>query len=82
VDTFGGGPTGVEALAATMNLPSDTLSDEVEPYLLREQFITRSPRGRCATVRAFQLLGRPIKSDGRADEPGLFDGMVNGDKAE
>jgi Holliday junction DNA helicase RuvB len=52
IGVFEGGPTGVEALAATMNLPSDTLSDEVEPYLLREQFIVRTPRGRLATPRA------------------------------
>ena len=44
IDVFDGGPTGVEALAATMNLPTDTLSDEIEPYLLREQFIVRTPR--------------------------------------
>ena len=72
---IGGGPTGVEALAATMNLPSDTLSDEIEPYLLREQFIVRSPRGRIATQRAFQLLGKPMpkpKSD-EPQTPGLFD---------
>lgn len=61
VGVFEGGPTGVEALAATMNLPSDTLSDEIEPYLLREQFIVRTPRGRCATSRAFQLLGAAPK---------------------
>jgi len=60
IGVFGGGPTGVEAIAATMNLPSDTLSDEIEPYLLREQFIVRSPRGRVATPRAFQLLGKPM----------------------
>jgi Holliday junction DNA helicase RuvB len=57
VQVFDGGPTGVEALAATMNLPTDTLSDEIEPYLLREQFIIRSPRGRVATPKAYQLLG-------------------------
>src|SRR5919197_1529334 len=61
IDVFGGGPTGVEALAATMNLPSDTLSDEIEPYLLREQFIVRTPRGRVATPKAFVLLGKPMK---------------------
>lgn len=55
---FSGGPTGVEAIAATMNIAADTLSDEVEPYLLREQFIVRSPRGRVATPRAFQILGK------------------------
>ena len=43
IGVFDGGPTGVEALAATMNLPADTLSDEIEPYLLREQFIVRTP---------------------------------------
>src|SRR5437660_6723331 len=62
VGIFEGGPTGVEALAATMNLPVDTLSDEVEPYLLREQFIVRTPRGRVASPRAYQLLGRPMKN--------------------
>jgi holliday junction DNA helicase RuvB len=54
---FEGGPTGVEAIAATMNLAVDTLSEEVEPFLLREQFIVRTPRGRVATPRAFRLLG-------------------------
>src|SRR5262249_29206212 len=68
VGVFEGGPTGVEALAATMNLPSDTLSDEVEPYLLREQFIIRTPRGRVATPRAYELLGRPMKP-GPPDDP-------------
>jgi holliday junction DNA helicase RuvB len=72
VGVFEGGPTGVEALAATMNLPSDTLSDEVEPYLLREQFIVRTPRGRVATPRAFTLLGRSPKET-PLDQRGLFD---------
>lgn len=61
IGVFAGGPTGVEALAATMSVPADTLSDEVEPYLLREQFIVRTPRGRMATARAFKLLGKPMK---------------------
>ncbi len=71
IGVFEGGPTGVEALAATMNLPSDTLSDEVEPYLLREQFIIRTPRGRVATPRAYEHLGRPMQKP--PDEPMLFD---------
>jgi Holliday junction DNA helicase RuvB len=61
IGVFDGGPTGVEALAATMNLPTDTLSDEIEPYLLREQFIVRTPRGRVATPRAYEHLGKPPK---------------------
>jgi Holliday junction DNA helicase RuvB len=71
---FEGGPTGVEALAATMNLPTDTLSDEIEPYLLREQLIVRTPRGRLATPRAYQLLGKPMKPrDGNDTSQSLFD---------
>lgn len=74
VELFGGGPTGIEALAATMNLAVDTLADEIEPYLLREQYITRSPRGRVAMARAFQLLGRtPPKPASDARGPNLFD---------
>lgn len=72
IGVFEGGPTGVEALAATMNLPADTLSDEVEPYLLREQFIVRTPRGRVATPRAYQLLGKPMKTE-PPGPPTLFD---------
>src|SRR5947208_11112121 len=71
VGVFEGGPTGVEALAATMNLASDTLSDEIEPYLLREQFIIRTPRGRLATPRTYQHLGLPVKPP--PEEPSLFD---------
>jgi Holliday junction DNA helicase RuvB len=70
---FDGGPTGVEALAATMSLPADTLSDEVEPYLLREQFIVRTPRGRVATPRAYQHLCRPLKAPTEDPQRSLFD---------
>jgi Holliday junction DNA helicase RuvB len=74
VGVFEGGPTGVEAMAATMNLPTDTLSDEIEPYLLREQFIVRTPRGRTASAKAYQVLGRPFKlPKPRDDGPTLFE---------
>jgi Holliday junction DNA helicase RuvB len=72
IGVFEGGPTGVEALGATMNLPADTLSDEIEPYLLREQFMVRTPRGRVATPRAYQLLGRPMKRADEEPQPDLF----------
>jgi Holliday junction DNA helicase RuvB len=74
VGVHNGGPAGVESLAASMNLPVDTLSDEIEPYLLREQFIVRTPRGRVATARAYQVLGRPMKPVPPEErQPGLFD---------
>ena len=56
IRVFGGGPTGVEALAATMNAPVDTLSEEVEPYLLRIELIVRTPRGRRAAAAAYTHL--------------------------
>jgi Holliday junction DNA helicase RuvB len=75
IDVFAGGPTGGEALAATMNIAGDTLADEIEPYLLREQFIIRSPRGRVALPKAFQLFGKTPpkpKPDEKAG-PNLFE---------
>jgi Holliday junction DNA helicase RuvB len=75
IDVFNGGPSGVEAIAATMTISTDTLTDEIEPYLLREQYIIRSPRGRIVTPRAFQQLGRAqprAKSDDKSS-PSLFD---------
>ena len=68
---FEGGPTGVEAIAATMNLPADTLADEVEPYLLRELYVIRTSRGRVATPKAFELFGRHPKTD--TGSPTLFE---------
>jgi Holliday junction DNA helicase RuvB len=55
-----------------MNLPADTLADEVEPFLLREQYVIRTPRGRAATPRAYERLGRSARAS-RTAEPDLFD---------
>ena len=56
IRVFGGGPAGVEAIAHTLNLSTDTLSDEVEPFLLRSELLIRSPRGRVATTKAYEHL--------------------------
>jgi len=72
IRVFGGGPTGVEALAATMNTAVDTLSEEVEPYLLRREFIVRTPRGRRATTRAFTHLNIHPPKDLLGDSGLLF----------
>jgi Holliday junction DNA helicase RuvB len=64
VRVFDGGPAGVEAIAHTMNTSSDTLEDEVEPFLLRLEFMLRTPRGRTATSRGYhhlQFAGRMEK---------------------
>ena len=54
---FHGGPVGVEAVAHTMNLATDTLEDEVEPFLLRTGLVIRTPRGRKVTPAGYAHLG-------------------------
>jgi Holliday junction DNA helicase RuvB len=56
INVCNGGPAGIETIAATMNASTDTLEDEVEPFLLRIELILRTPRGRVATSKAFQHL--------------------------
>ena len=56
IRVFGGGPAGIEAIAHTMNISIDTLSDEVEPVLLRIELLIRTPRGRMVTAKASQRL--------------------------
>jgi holliday junction DNA helicase RuvB len=59
VTKFDGGPVGVESLAAAVAEERDTLEDVVEPYLIQEGFLMRTPRGRVATRRAHEHLGLP-----------------------
>lgn len=59
VEKFGGGPTGLETLAAAVGEDKGTLEDIVEPYLIHCGFLTRTPRGRVATPHAFTHLGLP-----------------------
>jgi Holliday junction DNA helicase RuvB len=54
---FGGGPVGLSTLSVAVQEESDTLEDVYEPYLLQRGFLQRTPRGRCATARAFDHLG-------------------------
>lgn len=60
---FHGGPVGVEAIAHTINVPPDTLVDEVEPFLLRSELVIRTPRGRKLTARSYQHLQLPPPAD-------------------
>ncbi len=57
IDFYGGGPVGLETLAATINEEAVTLEDVYEPYLLQQGFLTRTPRGRCVTRKAYEHLG-------------------------
>ena len=57
IEHYGGGPVGLETLAATINEEAITLEDVYEPYLMQMGFLTRTPRGRCVTRRAYEHLG-------------------------
>ena len=57
IEYYGGGPVGLEPLAATINEEAVTLEDVYEPYLMQIGFLTRTPRGRCVTAKAYQHLG-------------------------
>jgi holliday junction DNA helicase RuvB len=68
IDTFSGGPVGVEAIAAAVGEESQTIEDVYEPFLVREGYLARSPRGRVALPAAYAHLGRAKP----ARQPGLF----------
>lgn len=57
IELYNGGPVGLETLSATINEEAVTLEDMYEPYLLQMGFLTRTPRGRCVTRRAYEHLG-------------------------
>jgi len=68
IDKYNGGPTGVDTLAASISEERDTIEDVLEPYLIQEGFITRTPRGRVATPRAYAHLRRELPGDGGKQE--------------
>ncbi len=60
IENYRGGPVGLDTLAATINEEAVTLEDVYEPYLMQLGFLTRTPRGRCVTAKAFEHLGLPV----------------------
>ncbi len=68
---FGGGPVGIETIAAALSEPRDAIEDIIEPFLLQQGFLQRTPRGRVLTPNAFRHLG--LKEPARAPAQfGLF----------
>ncbi len=65
---FGGGPVGLETLAAALGEDSGTLEDVYEPYLLMNGLINRTPRGRTVTDNAYRHLGLPVPGRGGGNE--------------
>lgn len=61
IEYYGGGPVGLDTLAATINEDAITLEDVYEPYLMQQGYIVRTPRGRCVTRKAYEHLGITFK---------------------
>ncbi len=64
INNYGGGPVGLDTIAATINEEPITLEDVYEPFLLQQGFLTRTPRGRCVTKQAYEHLGISFAGDG------------------
>lgn len=70
IDKFGGGPVGAETLAISVGESLDTLEDYYEPYLIQCGFLQRTPKGRVATPKAYELLG--LKAGNTDENPGFL----------
>lgn len=68
IEFYGGGPVGLETLAATVGEEAITLEDVYEPYLMQLGYLSRTPRGRCATRLAYEHLGIKPIADGDCQE--------------
>ncbi|MDD5097482.1 MAG: Holliday junction branch migration DNA helicase RuvB [Candidatus Omnitrophica bacterium] len=67
LESFGGGPVGIESLAASLNEEVDTIADTVEPYLLKAGYLKRTSRGRLATKKAFEHFGLKFNQEQQAE---------------
>ncbi len=70
---FGGGPVGIETIAAGLAEPRDAIEDIIEPYLIQQGFIQRTPRGRMLTANAWRHLGLDAPKDIAQQQIGLFE---------
>ena len=79
--THDGGPVGIETLAAALSEPRDALEEIVEPYLLQQGFIGRTPRGRIVTLKAYKHLGMSGPQRTSSPQGALFD-VLNEDTGD
>ena len=75
---YGGGPVGLETLASALGEEAVTLEDVCEPYLMQLGFLSRTPRGRCATALAYEHMGFPLPEQRKA----LIQGQMTLSEAE
>ncbi len=71
---YGGGPVGIETIAAALSEPRDAIEEIIEPYLLQQGLIGRTPRGRVLTANAYKHLGLETPAPSKDNQFGLFKG--------
>jgi holliday junction DNA helicase RuvB len=76
-EKFGGGPVGVETVAASLSEGRDAIEEIIEPYLMQQGFVQRTPRGRLLTSHAFKHMGLPEPQR----DPGQF-GLFGSDTGD
>ena len=79
VDRFGGGPVGLDALAASISEERGTIEDVLEPYLIQQGYLMRTPRGRVATEKTYLHFGlpAPMRENEAVAQRGLQQGAIN-----
>ena len=73
IETFNGGPVGIDAIAAAIGEERGTVEDIIEPFLIQRGFLIRTPRGRTASLKAYQHFEIEIPKEIRDQNPSLFD---------
>ena len=73
IETFNGGPVGIDAIAAAVGEERGTVEDIIEPFLIQRGFLIRTPRGRTASLKAYQHFGIEVPKVLREQNPNLFD---------
>ena len=79
VDRFGGGPVGLDALAASISEERGTIEDVLEPYLIQQGYLMRTPRGRVATEKTYLHFGlpAPMRENEAVAQQGRQQGAIN-----
>ena len=73
IKNYGGGPVGLDTIAAAIGEEAVTIEDVYEPYLMQIGFISRTPRGRCVTALAYEHLGLKPPQNSLSSQPSLFE---------
>ena len=73
INKFDGGPVGVDSLAAAVSEERGTIEDVIEPYLIQQGYIMRTPRGRVATRIAWQHMGLTMPDAGKSSQASMFE---------